>query len=137
METARASGGNGTGNPKKLCCSSRRIRGQPSDDVRVHRGRDEATSGQGDVLFVAAGVAHRITAFSDDFAAWVVFYGAVGGELALPPTPGADESDDPRTRNELRDGRAMERGAGDYTGRLARIMERGRLARIFGVSRTL
>ncbi len=55
----------------------------------------------GDALFVAAGVAHRISAFSDDFAAWVVFYGAVGGELALPPTPGADESDDPRTRNEL------------------------------------
>jgi len=34
----------------------------------------------GDALFVAAGVDHRFTDFSDDFAAWVVFYGPTGGE---------------------------------------------------------
>ena len=34
----------------------------------------------GDALFVAAGVNHRFASFSDDFAAWVVFYGPTGGE---------------------------------------------------------
>jgi mannose-6-phosphate isomerase-like protein (cupin superfamily) len=34
----------------------------------------------GDALFVAAGVDHRFTDFSDDFAAWVIFYGPRGGE---------------------------------------------------------
>lgn len=34
----------------------------------------------GDALFVAAGVAHRFVDFSDDFAAWVIFYGPEGGE---------------------------------------------------------
>jgi len=36
----------------------------------------------GDVLFVAAGVEHRFVEFSDDFATWVIFYGADGGEAA-------------------------------------------------------
>ncbi len=36
--------------------------------------------GQGDFLFVAAGVAHRFEDFSDDFATWVFFYGPEGGE---------------------------------------------------------
>ena len=34
----------------------------------------------GDALFVPAFVAHRFEDFSDDFAAWVVFYGPRGGE---------------------------------------------------------
>jgi len=34
----------------------------------------------GDLLFVAAGVAHRFENFSDDFAVWVMFYGPEGGE---------------------------------------------------------
>lgn len=34
----------------------------------------------GDALFVPAGVVHRFEDFSDDFAAWVVFYGPDGGE---------------------------------------------------------
>lgn len=34
----------------------------------------------GDALFVAAGVAHRFEDFTDDFEAWVIFYGANGGE---------------------------------------------------------
>ena len=35
----------------------------------------------GDVLFVAAGVAHRFENFSEDFAVWVFFYGPEGGEV--------------------------------------------------------
>lgn len=34
----------------------------------------------GEALFVPAGVVHRFEDFSDDFAAWVVFYGPQGGE---------------------------------------------------------
>jgi mannose-6-phosphate isomerase-like protein (cupin superfamily) len=34
----------------------------------------------GGALFVPAGVAHRFEEFSDDFAAWVIFYGPDGGE---------------------------------------------------------
>ena len=34
-----------------------------------------------DVLFVAAGVEHRFENFTDDFAAWVFFYGPEGGEV--------------------------------------------------------
>lgn len=36
----------------------------------------------GDLLFVPAGVEHRFEDFGDDFAAWVVFYGPDGGEVA-------------------------------------------------------
>ena len=39
--------------------------------------------GPGDALFVPAGVEHRFEDFSDDFAAWVIFYGPEGGEAAL------------------------------------------------------
>ncbi|MEP6996277.1 MAG: cupin domain-containing protein [Betaproteobacteria bacterium] len=35
-----------------------------------------------DVLFVPAGVVHRFEEFSDDFHAWVFFYGPEGGEPA-------------------------------------------------------
>ncbi|MDH3614905.1 MAG: cupin domain-containing protein [Gammaproteobacteria bacterium] len=35
---------------------------------------------EGEALFVPAGVVHRFENFSDDFAAWVIFYGPVGGE---------------------------------------------------------
>ena len=35
----------------------------------------------GEALFVPAGVQHRFESFSDDFAAWVMFYGPVGGEI--------------------------------------------------------
>ncbi|ANO50301.1 cupin domain-containing protein [Woeseia oceani] len=34
----------------------------------------------GEALFVPAGVTHRFEDFSDDFCAWVVFYGPAGGE---------------------------------------------------------
>ena len=36
----------------------------------------------GEVLFAAAGVAHRFEDFSDDFTTWVFFYGPEGGESA-------------------------------------------------------
>lgn len=38
--------------------------------------------GPGDLLFVPAGVEHRFEEFTDDLAAWVVFYGPDGGERA-------------------------------------------------------
>ena len=42
----------------------------------------------GDLLFVAAGVPHRFENFTNDFAAWVVFYGPEGGETEeLPGIP--------------------------------------------------
>jgi len=41
----------------------------------------------GDVLFVAAGAEHRFEDFTDDFAAWVVFYGPQGGEAATSAAP--------------------------------------------------
>ena len=34
----------------------------------------------GDLLFVPAGIEHRFEDFSADFATWVIFYGADGGE---------------------------------------------------------
>ena len=33
-----------------------------------------------DVIFVEAGVEHRFEDFSDDFSAWVIFWGPRGGE---------------------------------------------------------
>jgi mannose-6-phosphate isomerase-like protein (cupin superfamily) len=56
-------------------------------------GRDEAALerrrfGPGDVIFAPAGWVHRFEDFSDDFATWVVFWGAKGGEGET--RPGAD-----------------------------------------------
>ena len=48
---------------------------------RFRRGEEVCDFEPGDALFVAAGVSHRFEDFSDDFAAWVVFYGEKGGEL--------------------------------------------------------
>lgn len=36
-----------------------------------------------DLLFAAAGVAHRFENFSDDLTVWVIFYGAEGGEARV------------------------------------------------------
>ena len=38
--------------------------------------------GPGDALFVPAGASHRFENFTDDFCAWVIFYGPDGGERA-------------------------------------------------------
>jgi mannose-6-phosphate isomerase-like protein (cupin superfamily) len=43
-------------------------------------GSDRHPFEPGDVLFVPAGVVHRFEEFTDDFAAWVIFYGPEGGE---------------------------------------------------------
>jgi len=45
-----------------------------------HAHDPDVVFGPGDVFFVAAGVEHRFKDFSDDFAAWVFFYGPEGGE---------------------------------------------------------
>jgi mannose-6-phosphate isomerase-like protein (cupin superfamily) len=44
------------------------------------RGEHLAPFGPGDLLFVPAGEIHRFEQFSEDFAAWVMFYGPEGGE---------------------------------------------------------
>lgn len=48
------------------------------------RGAERVSVGANDVLFVPAGMSHRFEAMSEDFATWVVFYGATGGERELP-----------------------------------------------------
>jgi mannose-6-phosphate isomerase-like protein (cupin superfamily) len=40
---------------------------------------ESQSCGTGDVLFVAAGVAHRFEKLSADFSSWVVFWGPKGG----------------------------------------------------------
>jgi mannose-6-phosphate isomerase-like protein (cupin superfamily) len=45
-------------------------------------GPERQPFGPGDFLFVPAGMVHRFEEFSDDFAAWVIFYGPEGGELS-------------------------------------------------------
>lgn len=44
------------------------------------RGSEKTVFEPGDALFVAAGIEHRFVDFSNDFSAWVVFYGPPGGE---------------------------------------------------------
>ena len=45
-------------------------------------GDEEIEFEPGDALFVPANVEHRFRDFTDDFAAWVIFYGPEGGESA-------------------------------------------------------
>jgi mannose-6-phosphate isomerase-like protein (cupin superfamily) len=47
---------------------------------RFLRADEEVVFERGDVLFVQAGAAHRFVDFSQDFVAWVFFYGPAGGE---------------------------------------------------------
>lgn len=59
----------------------RAVESCPFDDtVLPIQGEERVTFGPGDALFVAAGTVHRFEDFSDDFAAWVIFYGPEGGE---------------------------------------------------------
>ncbi len=44
------------------------------------RGDESRACGPGDVLFVPAGMLHHFEGFTEDFAAWAVFYGPPGGE---------------------------------------------------------
>jgi mannose-6-phosphate isomerase-like protein (cupin superfamily) len=48
--------------------------------VLFHDGRRDAFE-PGDVMFIAAGIEHRFEDFTEDLAAWVVFYGPPGGEV--------------------------------------------------------
>lgn len=48
-----------------------------------HEGRRMRFS-PGDLLFAAAGEAHRFEDFSDDLVVWVIFYGPEGGERPRP-----------------------------------------------------
>jgi mannose-6-phosphate isomerase-like protein (cupin superfamily) len=41
---------------------------------------DRQPFGPGDALFVPAYVVHRFEDFTEDFSAWVIFYGPSGGE---------------------------------------------------------
>jgi len=43
-------------------------------------GKERQPFEAGEALFVPAGVVHRFEDFTDDFSAWVVFYGPDGGE---------------------------------------------------------
>ena len=45
------------------------------------RGQETVRFNAGDVLFVPAGVEHRFASFSEDFKAWVLFFGAQGGTV--------------------------------------------------------
>ena len=45
-------------------------------------GNERTPVNAGDALFVAADAEHRFEDFTDDFAAWVMFYGPDGGERA-------------------------------------------------------
>lgn len=54
----------------------------PFDDLALPlSGEDRVPFGPGDALFVPAGAVHRFEEFTDDFAAWIVFYGPEGGEI--------------------------------------------------------
>ena len=47
------------------------------------RAGERFPCGPGDVLFVAAGVAHHFEDFTEDFGLWVLFWGPEGGEAAI------------------------------------------------------
>ena len=43
-------------------------------------GTSREPFGEGDLLFVPAGIEHRFEDFTNDLAVWVIFYGPEGGE---------------------------------------------------------
>jgi mannose-6-phosphate isomerase-like protein (cupin superfamily) len=47
----------------------------------------------GELLFVPAGMEHRFLDFSDDFAAWVLFYGPEGDEASTPAMASASRTE--------------------------------------------
>jgi mannose-6-phosphate isomerase-like protein (cupin superfamily) len=48
------------------------------------RAGERVAVGAGDMLFVPAYMEHRFEEFSDDLAAWVLFWGPSGGEQDFP-----------------------------------------------------
>lgn len=51
---------------------------------RFARAGEILPFGPGDALFVPAHMPHRFESFTDDFVAWVVFWGPPGGEKTIP-----------------------------------------------------
>lgn len=51
-----------------------------SGTATFYRDGERTSCKKNDVLFVPAGMEHRFESFSEDFATWVIFYGADGGE---------------------------------------------------------
>jgi mannose-6-phosphate isomerase-like protein (cupin superfamily) len=51
-----------------------------SGHAEFMRGEERVPVGEGDTIFVPAGMVHRFEAMSDTFATWVVFWGPQGGE---------------------------------------------------------
>lgn len=52
-----------------------------SGAAKFFRDGERVQCKPGDVLFVPAKMVHRFENFSEDFATWVIFYGAEGGEV--------------------------------------------------------
>jgi mannose-6-phosphate isomerase-like protein (cupin superfamily) len=53
-----------------------------SGQSQFYRNGETVNCKTGDVLFVPAKMEHRFINFSNDFAAWVIFYGPNGGEVS-------------------------------------------------------
>ena len=51
-------------------------------------GQTRQPFGPSDLLFAAAGEAHRFENFGDDLVVWVIFYGPEGGEAAASANAG-------------------------------------------------
>ena len=51
-----------------------------SGTSQFYRNGELIHCSKGDVIFVPAGMEHRFINFAEDFATWVIFYGADGGE---------------------------------------------------------
>lgn len=52
-----------------------------SGKATFYRDGERVNCGANDILFVPAQMEHRFETFSDDFAAWVIFYGHDGREV--------------------------------------------------------
>lgn len=61
-------------------------------------GEKRRSFAPGSFLFVRAWREHRFEDFTDDFSAWVLFYGPEGGERPAPPGSGAPEPPDRAAR---------------------------------------
>ena len=48
------------------------------------KGTERRPCAAQDVIFVEAGTHHHFEEFSEDFATWVIFWGAEGGEMPRP-----------------------------------------------------
>ena len=58
-----------------------------ADTPSIGTDTERVSVGPGDALFVPAGAEHRFEDMSEDFGAWMIFYGPEGGEPAVLPAP--------------------------------------------------